>query len=206
MSGGALAFGGGATRGCVRFRPMIASSIDREIGPGGALDLARHLANCAGCTRESVRQRDFAVSFSQLPEVEPPERFTARVMSRVRAFGPVLRRAGACAFFTLLWVGGWIASRVPDGGSAAPAPMRFGYSGAWDGTAAGFGRSLLFVLSEVFSPRAGEPGPGASASPAGGATSLAIPALLVTIVLIAISLRIASVPRRAEDAARLPRA
>ena len=191
--GGSLAFGGGMMRGCVRFRPLIAASIDREIGPGGALDLARHLGNCTGCQGESLRQREFAEDFSRLPEIEPPEHFAARIMTRVRALGPVLRRVGACAFFTLLWAGTWVASRVPNGAGGMPAQLRFGWNGAWDGTASGFGRSVLFVLSEIFSPRSNL---SRESSPAsfGGTVPLALPVLAVTVLLVAISLWIASLP------------
>ena len=191
--GGSLAFGGGVMRGCVRFRPQIAASIDREIGPGGALDLARHLGNCTGCNRESLRQREFAEDFSRLPEIEPPEHFSVRVMTRVRALGPVLRRVGACAFFTLLWAGTWVASRVPNAAGAMPSQVRFGWNGALDGTVSGLGRSVLFVLSEVFSPRTNLSPRSPSAS-FGGTAPLALPVLVVTILLVAISLWIASFP------------
>ena len=108
---------------CSALRLQLAAYVDDELGVDAAIEIERHLAECRGCRREMVRQRQLQRALRALhPIAAPPAGLEER--ARAALIGAPPRRTGAViavAAAIAVAAGAALAMRVQNGRRDAPA-------------------------------------------------------------------------------------
>ena len=106
---------------CNGLRLELAAYVDDELGVDATIEIERHLAQCRGCRRELVRQRQLQRALRALhPMAAAPAGLEER--TRAAVIGPAPRRtraAIAIAAAIAVVAGAWAAMRAPDGAHEA---------------------------------------------------------------------------------------